>query len=235
MDKAGYLKKLRLFLADPDGKIWDDNELFALLDEALKQYFIDSGAMTGEFDFFPDKDGVYHYPDDFGAFMIGWNRNGTEITQATARDLFFRSRRDSDAEGEPEYIYDDLSSYGDFSLYPLPPEMQNTKSISITPAYGEIIDDAYGVFITDDYGTTLTIDSFDFSGTVYYRKTGRYEDVKDYMAVICYALNLAYCADSDLANADLAAYWKNMYKARLGVFDRVAHNNTGRTVTENFY
>jgi hypothetical protein len=81
----------------------------------------------------------------------------------------------------------------------------------------------------------LTVDSFDYAGTIYYRKLGWFEDVKDHMAVICYALYLAYNADSEFANAEIAAYWENMYRSRVAVFGRVVHNNTGHTVSGNFY
>jgi hypothetical protein len=233
MDKQGFVNKLRLFLADPDEKIWDEVELNTLIDEALKQYCKDSGAFTGSFDFYPDKNGKYQYPDDFADFMIGWNIRGQEITPTTARELFMRSYRNSNRTGEAQYIFDDLDSYGAFALYPEP--VQNAQSITITPAYGEIFDSGYGVFLDDSYGTTLTVDSFDYAGTIYYRKLGRFEDVKDYMAVICYALYLAYNADSEFANAEIAAYWRNMYRTRIAVFGRVIHDNTGHTVSGNFY
>lgn len=235
MDKAGFLKKLRLYLADPDGKIWDDIELYRILDDALKQYCYDSGAFVGSFDFCPDSAGVYHYPDDFSAFMIGWNSKGEEITPASARELFYRSGRDAYRFGDAEYIYDDLVSQGEFALYPTPPDMQNRKTISISSNYGEIMNSEFGVFVADEYGTTLSVDNFDFAGTVFYRKNGNFEDVKDYMAVICFALNLAYCADSDFANSETAAFWKNMYKSRLAVFGRVLHNNSGKVVSGQFY
>lgn len=233
MDKTGYVNKLRLFLSDPEGHIWDEVELNTILDEALKQYCKDSGAFTGRFDFYPDSDGKYHYPEDYSGFMIGWNKVGHEITPATARELFTRSHRNANRTGEAEYIFDDRDLCGNFSLYPSPE--QNSRSITVTPENGEIFDNSYGVFLTDGYGTTLSVDSFDFAGTVYYRKTGRFEDVKDYMAVICYALYLSYNIDSEFANAELAIYWKNMYKSRLAVFGRVVHNNTGRTVSGNFF
>lgn len=235
MDKAGYLHKLRLFLADPDGKIWDDIELYTLLDESLEKYCIDSGAVIGKFDFFPDRDGIYHYPDDCGKYLIGWNEVGEEIKPATARDLFMRSAYYSVRDGSPGYIYDELGSYGEFSLYPNPALSQDAVSIRLTPFYGEVTDDNYGVYIIDDYGTTLSVDRFEYAGTFYYSKVGDYEDVKDYMAVICYALYLAYNSDSDFANGEMASYWERLYKERLGVFGRVLHNNSGNSTTVNFY
>lgn len=235
MDKQGFLKKFRMFLADADGKIWDDVELNTLLDEALKQYCKDSGCFTGSFDFGPDETGVYHYPDDFAKFMIGWNRAGQEITQSTGRELFVRANRDASRAGDAEYIFDDLDSSGNFSLYPVPENMQNRQNITITPDHGEIFDSDYGVFVTDEYGTTLSIDSFSFAGTIYYRKVCGFEDIRDHMAVICYALNLAYKADSEFGSSELAAYWENMYRQRLAVFGRVKHDNTGRVMSGNFY
>lgn len=235
MDKNGFLKKLRLFLADKDQKIWNDDELAVLLDEALMQYCIDSGCFTGSFDFGQDSNGVYHYPDDFASFMIGWNAQGQEITPATAKELFVRSYCDSKCTGEAEYIYDDLDSHGCFSLYPDPSKSHKRKDVTVTSPYGEISDNDYGVFLTEDYGTTLTVDVFDFAGRIFYRKIGKYENIKDYMAVIYYAMSLAYSVDSDLANAEMSAYWKKMYKTRLSVFGRIKHNNTGKTVSGNFF
>jgi hypothetical protein len=235
MNKAGYLKKMRLFLADPDGKIWSDTELYTLIDEALKQYCIDAGVFTGSFDLCPDSNGVYHYPDDFGKFLTGWNVQGDEITPSTARELFVRSHNSSDRTGDVRYIYDDLSAYGDFAVYPLPVNMQNIHHITITPEWGEIYNSDYGVFVSDGYGTTENIDAFDYSGTIYYRKKGNCEDVKDYMAVICYALSAAYRADSDLANSDLSQYWKNIYKTRLAKLSRISCDNGGKQVSVNYF
>ncbi len=235
MDKKGYLSKLRFFLADTEGKMWDDTELFTLLDDALRKYCFDSGSFVGQFDFFPDKDGVYHYPDDFCSFMIGWNDDGREILQGTGRELFVRSYRDASRQGKVEYVFDDLDSYGAFSLFPLPADGQNAKTVSIAPDYGEIIGSEYGVYATSDYGLTLSVTAFDHAGTFFYHRMGTFEEVKDYMAVICYALFLAYNADSDFANPDIAAYWKRMYKSRLGATGRVVYHNAGRNVAGNFF
>lgn len=235
MNKSGYLKKLRFFLADPDGKMWDDIELNTFLDESLKRYCIDSCCFIGEFAFLPDKDGTYHYPEDFGKFLIGWNASGTEIKPSTSKELFLNCHYDITRQGEARYIYDDLSSHGDFSLYPTPSEMSNLQYITILPDYGEILDDRYGVYLTSDYGTTFTVIDSGNAGTYYYCKIGEYEEVKDYMSIICYALHLAYLSDSDFADADASEYWYSLYKSRLGVFGRVLHNNAGKTVTGHFY
>lgn len=235
MDKNGYLRKFRMFLADPDGKMWDDVELNTILDEALEQYCFDSGAFTGNFDFSPDKNGVYHFPDDYSGFMIGWNSRGEEIERSTAKELFARSMRNANRTGEVQFIYDDVSSSGEFSVYPVPENMQNSAEITITPDYGEITDTAYGVFIDNDYGITLDVGVFDHAGTVYYRKAGTFEEVKDYMSIIFYAMSLAYRADSEFGNAELSDHWLGVYKNRIASFGRILHNNTGKAVSVNFY
>ena len=235
MQKIDFLKKLRMFLADPDGKIWNDNELFVILDRALEQYCSDVKLFTGSLDFYPDPAGVYHYPENFVDFMVGWNSNGQEIKQATALTLFERSGYNANRNGTPQYIFDDTESYGNFSVYPLPGNNQNSVTCTITPETGEVTDSNYGVFLTEDYGTTLSIDVFDFAGTIFYHKKGEFQDIRDYMAIIYCAMSFAYTADSEFGNAQKAAYWYNIYSKRVAATKGVLHNNSGRATATNYY
>jgi hypothetical protein len=236
MKKNEYIKKMRLFLADPDGRIWNDNEISILLEQSLKQYCIDSGAFTGRFDFCPDMNGIYHYPDDFGCFVIGWNEDNKEIIPATAFELFSSKNKNINFSGKVGYIYDDQSNYGDFEIYPLPPNKQNIQEMNIEPVYGEIIDSSCGVYMHGDaYGVTVSGAFFDFAGEIYYRKIGNFEDVKDYMAVIYYALSLAYNTDAELANPENAAFWKTQYQNRINAFGKIFYQNTGIKTSLNFY
>jgi hypothetical protein len=235
MDKNGYLHKLRLFLADPDGKIWNDEELYTILEDALTKYCMDTGYFSGCFSFVPDKDGQYSYPDNFVSFMNGWNIAGQVITQTTAKDLFDRSGRNFSVPGNVEYIYDDRSGYGRFMLYPFPGNMQNRKNISVDSYYGEVITDDYGVFADENYGVTTDINIADYAGDICYRKTGQFEDIKDYMAIIYYAMSLAYSADSEFGNSEAASYWLGIYHNRVSVATRVAFSNSGETSAENFF
>lgn len=235
MQRNDYIKKVRMFLADSQGVIWDDVEINDFLDEGLKQYCIDSGEFVGRFDFYPNNNKSYDYPDDFATFMIGWNKNGTEITQCSATELIQKQNKNIYKIGDIEYIYDDLSTYGEFNLYPDISQIQNVQQINITTPYGEIFDTSYGVFINEDYGTTLSIITFDFAGDIYYHKIGNLEDVKDYMAIIYYVLSLAYNTDSDLANADTAQFWKRQYKNRINAFCRITYQNIGKQTNINFF
>lgn len=235
MDKFGFLKKLRMFLADPAGKIWGDDELLMYLEEALYKYCKDAQLFTGSFDFYPDAEGKYHYPDDFVSFMTGWNTRGDEITESSASELFYRKNCDINRTGEVRYIYNDLESYGSFMLYPVPADKQNRHDITLSAFLGEVVDEGFGVFVDEEYGTTLSVDIFNFAGTVFYRKTGTFEDIKDHMSVIYCAMSLAYAADSEFGNSDSAAYWNNVYKKRIAFSGNVIHDNSGRGTAVNYY
>ena len=227
------LSQLRFYLADPIGKIWKDGFLNDLLDEALKQYSMDSGAFTGRFDFFPDSNGEYHYPEDFASFLIGWSKDGKQISPSTAAELFHRKHLSAEKKSDARFIYDDQSSKGVFQLYPCPE--QYAAKVEFEPFYGEIIDGGTGVFTDENYGVTLSLTEFDFAGEIFYRKVGRFEDVKDYNAVIYYALFLAYNSDMDLGNADNAAVWLTRYKQRINHFSAIEYHNSGNGRTTNFY
>lgn len=235
MDKAQIIEQLRMFLADPAGKLWPDKQLNDFLDQALIQYCKDSGCFTGKFNFHPDVSGVYHYPDDFVSYMIGWNGDGTEIDPATGNTMFNRQSRNALRSGQPDYIYEDHDSAGCFSVYPLPPDNQHVTAIVINGNYGEIHNNNFGVYISAGYGCTASVTSFDFSGMIYYRRVADFQKVKDYMALVCYAAYLAYNTDSDFGNADAALFWRKRYESRLSFFSAIEHYNNGKINTELYY
>lgn len=235
MDKAQIFEQLRMFLADPGGKLWPDEQLNDFLDQALIQYCKDAGCFTGKFNFHPDTMGIYHYPDDYVSYMIGWNERGKEIAPATGETIFDRKKRNAHRTGHPDYIYEDYDSSGCFSVYPVPADNQNVKPIMINGNYGEINNNDYGVFVSAGYGCTASVTSFDFSGTVYYRRVADFSKVKDYMALVCYAAYLAYNTDTDFGNADAAVFWRSRYEKRLSFFSAIEHYNNGKIYTEIYY
>lgn len=233
MEKREYLNKLRRYLSDPFGKIWDDDHLNDILEESLRRYCYDSGIFSGRLDFYPDESGVYHYPEDFLRFKVGFNCNGREIVPVTGRELFIRSGW-SNKVGDPEYIYDDISDTGEFCLYPVPDGRQNHEDLKIEPFQGEVENGEFGVF-QDGYGTTLEMNSFDFAGEIYYVKQGDFSDVKDHNGVLYYALYLSYNSDMDFGNADMARIWLQRYRSRLGAFTKIDHINKGKLRKGSYY
>jgi hypothetical protein len=233
MEQQDILARLRLFLADPMGKIWKDDILLNFLNEALKQYCIDTGCFTGRFDFFPTAAGEYEFPEDFAAFMAGWNSAGQEISPTTATELFHRQCRNANRTGAAEFIYDDQNQYGKFELYPLPE--QHVENVTIDGFFGEINDGQYGVFLTDDFGVTFTVTSFDFAGEIIYSRIGKIGEIKDYFALICYACHLAYNSDLDMGNAETAAAWLERYRSRINHFSTVEQINAGECRSSNYF
>lgn len=235
MNKQEFTDKLRLYLADADSKIWQDSELGEFLDEALKQYCTDACVFTGVFKFLPDENGNYFFPSDWLGFKAAWNEKSDTLTPATGRELFYLMQNSSNTAGSAQYIYDDQCDNGGFSLYPKPPDNQNVKSLIADKSFGEVFSGDFGVFLSNDFGTTLSLSSFNYSGEIYYIKLGTFEEITDYMAVIYYALSIAYSTDTELANADTAEFWKRMYRERLNAFSRIVYNNTGNTAAGNFF
>lgn len=235
MDKQDFLSIFRRYLSDPEKRIWSDDELDLLLDDARKQYCIDSALFTGKFFFAPDADGVYHYPEDYGSFLIGWDKAGREIIPSSAAELFDKQGRAADLKGNARFIYDDHSSNGNFMLYPKPSDNQHFKLLESEDFYGEVTDDAFGVLLTDEFGTTLDIESFDYEGVIYYRRICDYEEIKDYMGVICYALHLAYNTNTDVGSAETATAWRQQYKLRISIMGNISKSNTGLTRDGNYY
>ena len=215
--------KLRLFLADPAEKIWSDLELKKLLEEAVKKYSVDSCAFVGTFDVVPDENGNYIYPDDFIGLIIGWNQNHKEIMSVTSTELFEKQHFTSDHSGAAKYLYADLTRNGEYKLYPVPENNQNVTATVIDPFYGEVETDDFGVLDTPGYGTTFSITEYEFAGDCVYYRYAKIDEVQDYMALIYYAMYLAYSNMSELKNISKADFYLQNYKYRLDAFGKVKY------------
>lgn len=227
MNVGQLIDKMFFFLADPQGKMWREIEIQQLLENAAKQYSIDSCAYIGKFDLMPDAEGNYIYPEDFAGFLIGWNKSGKEIRPATSVELFEKQHTVSIKKGDPVYLYDNIVSAGEYRLVPIPPANQNMTVASISPFWGEIYSNEFGVFADLGYGVSLTITEYDFAGEIFYYRYAKLEEIQDYMAVIYYALYLAYSNDSDFANSKQAGIYWQRYRSRVAAFDRVKASDIG--------
>lgn len=235
MNKESLLELLRLFLADPEGKIWKDTQLADYLEEARRQYCADSGAFSERFDFIPDDNGDYLFPEDYAGFMIGWNAQGNEVQEASGREIFKRRFESSQRTGAPQFIIDDQSSEGYFKLHPAPADKQSLVHADFDQAFGEVMEGGSGVLLESGYGTTLDVIFYEFAGDAYYCKVAEFEDIADHMALVYYAMSLAYNTDSDMGNAETAAAWLQRYNYRVAALSAIRHTNTGMTRTANYY
>ena len=235
MDINQATDKLRLYLADPLQKIWQELELHKLLEEAVKQYSIDTCAFTGTFDLIPDEDGNYLYPDDFIGFVIGWNDHGREILPTSSFELFSVRRKSADAVGDVKYIFADSASDGVYAVHPLPADNQNAVSVTLTPFWGEVFTDSFGVFDIDGFGTTLSVTEYTFAGDCVYYRHAAIDEIQDYMALIYYAMYLAYSNMSDLSGADKAEAFLQRYKYRVDAFNKVHYSERGVANKSQYY
>lgn len=234
MNLTQLIDKMFLFLADPQRKLWSDVEVRGLLEDAIKQYSKDSCAFIGRFDLMPDVNGKYIYPEDFAGFMIGWNKSGKEILPTTSIELFERQYGSNIKKGDPIYLYDNIVSQGEYKIKPIPANNQNVEAADITPFWGEIMQNDFGVFEDQGWGVVTELTEYEFAGDVYYYRYADCEEIQDYMAVIFYALYLAYSNDSDFANAKQADIYLRRYRMRIAAFNRIKVGSNGKE-TQNKY
>lgn len=235
MNKADFITKLRMYLADKDNRIWQDDDLDYFIDEAVKRYSADSGAFTASFEFSPDRDGNYTMPDDCVGIMVSWNEKNETLMPASANEIYLRSEKNAAAKGSAEYIMNDCTNHNGVAFYPDPAEQQETVFYDTNEASGEVHTGETGVFLDGYYGVTTEIKSCKYAGVIYYNRIARCEEIRDYMAVIYYAMNLAYSIDTELSNQETAQFWLAQYQQRVSAFGRILNLNSGMSATGNFY
>lgn len=235
MDIVQAVAKLRLFLADAHSRIWQDDELSDFITQALQQYSIDCNIVSGTFDLIPDKNGKYFYPDNFAAFIIGWNSDSREIRSATAQELFETRCLNVNKKGQALYIYDNCSEPGAFSLAPVPPDNQNMIDWTVDGVWGDVALPSFGVIADNNWGVTTSIFEYDFAGDCVYSRVAAIEEVQDYMAVIYYAMYLAYSVDSERANDQQAIFALSCYKQRTAAYNEAQKQNSGKLPGARYY
>lgn len=188
MEQNQLLSVVRRYLNDKSSLVWKDEELLRMIHTAVKCYSEDTGCFHGKFDFCPDANGFYSYPEDYICFQVGWNKEEHNVQAICSHEL---QRFYSDSlfvKGLPKFIFDDLDTNGQYRLCPNPIELQNIQIADSD--YGDVIisdpeicgtiikseiwkqSSDYGI-ISDEYGITspgyafgtiLTITEYEFDG-----------------------------------------------------------------------
>ena len=83
MKISELIYRIREYLHDPDGKIWDDSELAEMIDRAAENYSSDTGIFRGHFNFVVDSDGGCNLPKNYIGFVAGWNDKGYHMAVYT--------------------------------------------------------------------------------------------------------------------------------------------------------
>lgn len=235
MNKKNFISMVRYYLYDTSSLIWEDNELIKMTDNAAKAYSEDTKFFHAKENFVPEKDGSYIYPDDFICFNAGWNSEGVSIRAVSSRELEYHFPDPMNIKGNPEFIYDDISDKKRFRLCPDPANMQNAKE-QIYDGYGIFADGGFGTE-TDSgkYGIIFSVTDYNFIGDMVYARYALFEEIKDYVALIFHVLFQAFDTDSEFSDPEKAAYYKNMYKSRVAMFNQVKYKHNGRTAANHFF
>lgn len=234
MDRKNFISMVRNYLYDTSEMVWKDDELSQMIDKAVKAYSEDTIFFHSIAAFVPDTDGRYHYPDDFICFNAGWNSEGIQIKASSEKELEYFFSDPLDMNGVPSFIYDDISDRRKFRLCPDPAAIQDAQHIIFD--YGIREDDDYGTENSSGkYGVVLSVTSFQFVGDMMYSRYADFEEIKDYTALIYHVLFQAFDTDSEFSSPDKAAYYKEMYKKRVAMFNQVKNKNNGSTFVNKFF
>lgn len=228
MKKEDIISKVRFFLHDENKDLWSDEELIRMTDEAARQYSADTEMFCGSFYVAPDEYGNFNYPENYIHFLCGWNSEGGRIQPCSVHDIW-----DFDRAGEIEYIYDDATSQGSYSIYP---------EKEIRTVY-DIASDDYGVFSSDygvmkyplDYGLTYSIVGCEFAGDIIYCRAADAEEIQDYTALVYKVLELAHTTESEFADPRMASVFRNSYNSRIARFKHNKHKTAGYHSAGIFY
>jgi len=216
MQKDEYIKIIRGFLHDPQGKVFDNDELETMLKTAADTYCKDTALYRGVFSLYVDSEAVGKLPDDYIEFVAGWNGDGFHLECADVDYLRTQYGHYLAVEGHARFIYEDLDNIGQYRICPNPYKFENLVLYIPENPYGVMLFESYGTAkARKGYGIPVSIAKFDNIGDVAYVKTVSYEAVQDYMALIYHAVYQAYTIDSDFQDADKARLFFIQYRGRV--------------------
>ena len=234
MDKKNFLLMVRNYLYDTSSLVWNDNELLEMIENAVKAYSEDTKFFHAQADFVAEKDGTYIYPDDFICFNTGWNSKGISVNAVSSYELGYYYPDPMNIKGYPEFIYDDVSDKNRFRLCPDPAGLQGVSEQVFD--YGVLLDGDYGTeTYSGKYGVVFSVTNYEFVGDMMYSRYASFEEIKDYTALIYHVLFQAFDTDSEFSNSDKAAFYKNMYKSRVAMFNQVKYKHNGRSAANRFF
>ena len=108
MKTAELIRRIREYLHDPEGKIWNDAELADMIDRAAENYSADTGIFRGHFNFVVDADGGCSLPKNYIGFVSGWTEKGYHIENVSVGELNRFYSNYIATEGDAEFVFEDL-------------------------------------------------------------------------------------------------------------------------------
>lgn len=162
MTEAEVIQESRMWLRDPDGEVWSEDQMRRWVQKAVRKYSEDSGIFHGSVLLFPDALGRCKYPADYIYTLSACNARHEllELISLTELRRFYSDYRT--VKGLPQYIYEELNEPGYCRLCPNPGAVYTQESAYPVWESGEI--DHYGIGL-DRYGVSLNPERY---GELYY-------------------------------------------------------------------
>lgn len=229
-----YLKKIRQHLYDPDGKVWTDDELERMLEEAGRTFCADTGMYRGRISLLADSSGRVRMPRNYISLVAGWNSEremkslSVNALNAERGDYIF-------AEGMADYIYEDLDSGGTLRLCPNPNGRQDLRVLRPWYPYGIPNLPGYGIPVNaEDRGIPYQIYHYRPAGDLVYIRVEELERIADYMSIVYHVLYQAYLSDGDFQDESRSQGYYQIYKSRIGRLNQLRTVQSIRK-RSNFY
>lgn len=236
MEREEYISRIRKLLHDPDGKAWDDEELYSMLNYAVKIFCLDTSAFRGDFRFYTDDNGMCGLPRNYAGFLAGWNGEGTHIESASTDYLSRRYGNYAAVHGQAQFICEDLNTIGQARLVPNPHSLQNVEKISGISPYGIPIVPAYGTCAGQpEYGIPIAGHRFIPRGDIKYIRLAGLVEIPDPTTLIFHVVHQAYAVDGDFQNTEKSMMFLSWYRKRIARMGQM--RNAPRTISRggNFY
>ncbi len=216
MHTEEYINLIRVFLHDPEGKVFDDAELTNMLETAAQTYCKDTALYRGTFSFLVDENGACEAPKDYIEFIAGWNEDGRHIEAISTDELREQYGPYLQIKGTANFIFEDFESIGGLRLCPNPYDLQHVVLFVPAEPYGIMLFDDYGTPVTrGGYGIPVTIRKYDNIGDASYVRSVPSNLIHDYMALVYHAVYQAYTIDSDFQDLDKAQLYYSQYRGRV--------------------
>lgn len=224
MQTGEYIKIIRAFLHDPDGKVFDDAELTDMLETAAREYCKDTALYRGTFSFIVDENGACKVPDDYLEFVAGWNEDGRHIEAISTDELREQYGPYLSIKGTANFIFEDFDSIGGLRLCPNPYDLQHIDLYVPASPYGIMLFSGYGTPRTrSGYGIPVLIREYDNIGDASYVRAVDAEHIHDYMALVYHAVYQAYTIDSDFQDLNKAQLYFSQYRGRVARTGQITH------------
>lgn len=236
MDFTDVLTRTRLLLQDVNAVIWTDEQLQKMVNDGQVEYARLTGCLRDTFEVLT-VDGLGSYPDNFIDFVFGVNSEDSRIYPASWQRIFeeYGDTFLTD-DGEPEYIFDNYDSDGEYRVYPVPD--QSVTAGEFDSGWGVVetisedyeLDSAWGtitgtaVECLDIWGIPDEFTEFDEAGEIVYSRkpTEDVIEIPDPLSLVYYAAGEALAMETEHKNLNKSKYFMGQFRHRTNKFTRAS-------------